>query len=102
MNENDTIQSLSKRLIEAQRPVRILESVRWTNEVRAQFLRDGGAMMPKVDQAWYQARALGFDPEAVQSEFTNLRDVRLLSGYQPFKLKRFSAQRTIQEYSHRM
>jgi len=81
MNTIDKIQSFSTRLIEAQGPVRILESVHWTDDVRDQFMRSAGKEMPKVDHTWYQARALGFDAHAVSSEFTQLeKDVSLVLG----------------------
>lgn len=41
MNEIETIQAFPERLIKAQKPVRILESVRWTDEIRDQFLNAG-------------------------------------------------------------
>ncbi len=49
--ESDAIQLFSKRLTEVQAPIRIIESVRWTDQIRDQFLRGKGKIMPKIDQA---------------------------------------------------
>lgn len=81
MNVSDKIQKLSRRLIDAQGPIRILDSVRWSDDVRNDFLGNGGREMPKVDPAWYQTRALGFDPGSAEGAFNRLeRDITRKHG----------------------
>lgn len=80
-DEASVIRDFSTRLIGAQRSIRILESVRWTDDVRDRFLGASGREMPIVDSNWYQARPLGFEPAAAIAELTALeRDVRSALG----------------------
>ncbi len=56
----EILAALAQRVLEAQRPVRILQSLRWEAEVEEQFLREQRRELPRVT---YSAD-LGFDPEA--------------------------------------
>ena len=81
MNTSEKIQKFSRRLIDAQAPIRILESVRWTDDVRDDFLARGGKQMPKVNRDWYRSRPLGFEPKSLTDEFEKLeRDIRRSLG----------------------
>jgi hypothetical protein len=59
-----TIRELSDRLVDAQRPIRILDAIKWDAGVEAAFFADGCRTEPRVDADWYAARPLGFDPVA--------------------------------------
>lgn len=68
---------LSDRIVEAQRPIRILDAVKWDEEVERQFFADGGERLPRVTRETYAARPLGFDLAAKREEFAAIeRDVR--------------------------
>ena len=56
----EILAGLAQRVLEAQRPIRILQSLRWEAEVEEQFLRDQKRELPRVTYAG----DLGFDPEA--------------------------------------
>jgi uncharacterized protein (TIGR02421 family) len=72
----EVIASLAGRIVEAQRPVHVLQSLRWENAVEEQFLRNRGRELPKVDPAYYEALDLGFDPKAKSEEFEAIaRDI---------------------------
>ncbi len=76
-----TVRELSDRLVEAQRPIRILDAIQWGPEVREAFFATGCAEQPRVDAAYYQARPLGFDPEEKRRQFADLeRDVQRALG----------------------
>lgn len=72
MNEEKFILSFSKRLIKAQGPIRILESVRWTDDVRERFRQDRGKELPRVDSSWYDSRRLDLNVNETTKEFFNL------------------------------
>jgi uncharacterized protein (TIGR02421 family) len=59
---------LGDRLTAAQRPVRVLDAVRWDADVAHAFLARGGREPPPVTAAYYAARPLGFDPVAKAQE----------------------------------
>jgi uncharacterized protein (TIGR02421 family) len=56
----EILAGLAQRVLEAQRPIRILQSLRWESEVEEQFLREQRRELPRVTYSG----DLGFDPEA--------------------------------------
>lgn len=78
-----TLRALSDRLVEAQRPIRVLDAIKWDDEVRAAFFASGGREQPPVDRAYYEARPLPFDVDGLLEELVDLeRDiVRNLGEY---------------------
>jgi len=80
-----TVRVLSDRIVAAQTPIRILDAVKWDDNVRQAFLKAKGKALPEVDRAWYQSRPLGFDAAAVRVEFQSIeREVtRQLGQFNP-------------------
>jgi uncharacterized protein (TIGR02421 family) len=80
-----TIRTLSDRIVLAQTPIRVLDAVKWDDNVRKTFLEGKGKHMPEVDRAYYENRPLGFDSGAVKLEFQNIeRDItRQLGQFNP-------------------
>ena len=72
-----TIRTLSDRIVEAQRPLRVLDACKWSDEIEQRFLADGCKELPAVDRAYYEKNPLPFDVEAKHREFYDIeRDVR--------------------------
>lgn len=70
------IRNYSDRLVAAQRPLRILEAIRWDEDVQAAFFADGGRKLPPVTPDYYTHRRLPFDPHHASEAFRELeRDV---------------------------
>ena len=77
----ETIRELSDRIVEAQRPIRILDAIKWDAGVQQAFFDSDCAVSPPVDRAYYDARPLGFDPFAKRQELQAIeRDVNRLLG----------------------
>ncbi len=51
----EIIAFLASRIVEAQKPIRVLQSLRWENSVEEQFLKTRGRELPKVDPGYYEA-----------------------------------------------
>lgn len=67
----EILAGLAQRVLDAQRPIRILQALRWDAEVEEQFLRSKQRELPKVTYS----DDLGFDPEAKLREIEEiLRD----------------------------
>ncbi len=64
----EILAGLAQRVLDAQRPIRILQSLRWEAEVEEQFLREQRRELPRVTYAG----DLGFDPEAKIRELDEL------------------------------
>jgi len=80
-----SLRALSDRLVETQRPIRILDAIKWDDSIQQAFFAGDCRQLPPVDRAYYEARPLGFEPEDKRREFHQLeRDiVRQLGQYNP-------------------
>ncbi|WP_437883704.1 flavohemoglobin expression-modulating QEGLA motif protein [Pseudomonas sp. LRF_L74] len=80
-----TIRTLSDRIVEAQTPIRVLDAIKWDESVKKGFLKARGKEMPAVDRAYYDSRPLAFDASAKKLEFQNIeRDItRQLGQFNP-------------------
>jgi uncharacterized protein (TIGR02421 family) len=68
----EVLAKLAQRLLDAQRPIRILNALRWPQATEEQFLKAKGKEMPVVE---YEPD-LGFAPDAAKAELTELiRDI---------------------------
>lgn len=75
--EQQAIRKLSDRLIELQQPIRILDAIKWGDEIKDDFFKNKCKKMPDVNRAYYVARPLSFDPDELSSEFHKLiRDIK--------------------------
>ena len=83
--QNAIIQSLSARMVDAQRNIRILDSIKWDDSIKAAFFRDKGQKQPPVDVEYYKNRPLLFNTEDKTEEFRGiLRDAQSQLGqYSP-------------------
>ena len=72
----EMIASLAGRIVEAQRPIRVLQAVRWDPSVEEAFRKSRYRELPRVGVAEYGAMDLGFDPLRKADEFAELsRDI---------------------------
>jgi len=80
-----TIRELSDRLVEAQRPIRILDAIKWDDSVREAFFAAKGRELPPVDASYYEGRPLSFEPGEKRRQFQELeRDIaRRLGQFNP-------------------
>lgn len=84
-NELVIVQDLSKRLVEAQSSIRILDSIKWDESIRQKFFRHKASKLPEVDKMYYEGRPLPFAVNEKQEEFRLiLRDAHnQLGQYSP-------------------
>lgn len=72
----ELVAGLAQRVVDAQRDLRILQSIRWENDVEEQFRKSRYRELPKIDAAYYEHTPLGFDPSAKVAELEDIaRDV---------------------------
>ncbi len=71
------IRDLSDRIVTAQRPIRILDALKWSPDVQAEFFNTRFKELPMVTEEYYQTNPLRFEPEAKIAEFYEIeRDIR--------------------------
>jgi uncharacterized protein (TIGR02421 family) len=72
----EIVAQLAGRIVEAQKPIRVLQALRWEDSVEEQFIKTRHRELPIVDAAYYEKVDLGFDPRAKVDEFDAIaRDV---------------------------
>jgi uncharacterized protein (TIGR02421 family) len=69
----NTILELSLLLTEAQRPIQVLDAVKWGPEIERFLLENHFKEIPKVDAKFYQDRPLKYDPQKKLEEFSDLK-----------------------------
>src|SRR3974390_1595777 len=75
------VRELSDRLVEAQRPIRILDAIKWDDDVERAFFEKGCRELPPVTRDYYLSRPLPFDPEQRLHELHAIeRDIRRRLG----------------------
>lgn len=91
------VRTLSDRLVEAQRPIRILDAIKWDDGIERAFFEAGCRELPAVTRDYYDSRPLPFDPEHKLHELHTIeRDIRRQLG--EFNLPGQMMVRACQEY----
>lgn len=71
------VQDLSQRIVDAQRKIRILDSIKWDDSIKKEFFKHKGKKLPPVDKEYYEKKPLPFNVFEKQEEFRNiLRDAQ--------------------------
>jgi uncharacterized protein (TIGR02421 family) len=75
------VRCLSDRLVEAQRPIRVLDAIKWDDDIERHFFENNCRELPPVKRDYYLSRPLPFDPEQKFHELHNIeRDIRRQLG----------------------
>src|SRR3990167_6862529 len=67
--EQQVIRMLSDKVVEAQRPIRILDSIKWNAKIQEDFFKHKFQQLPDVDHTYYENNPLGYDAENKMEEF---------------------------------
>ena len=75
---NQVIRDLSDRIVATQRPIRILDALKWDESIQSEFFKSGCKELPLVlGPEYYEKNPLKFDPEKKIEEFNIIeRDIR--------------------------
>ncbi|MCD2450926.1 flavohemoglobin expression-modulating QEGLA motif protein [Methylicorpusculum oleiharenae] len=65
--------ALSNQLIKIQKPIQILDSIKWPREIRTEFFDHKFRRLPAVDAAFYQKQKPNYDVSAVFEALNELR-----------------------------
>ncbi|EHL31310.1 hypothetical protein LDG_6772 [Legionella drancourtii LLAP12] len=63
------VRELSQRVVDAQRKIRILDSIKWDDSIKKEFFKHKGQKLPSVDKEYYTKKPLPFDVHEKQEEF---------------------------------
>lgn len=77
----ERLRGLSTRLVALQKPIRILDAIKWPAAIEQQFLASGGRELPPLGEDFYQRQPLGFNPDTIYQSLKELKgDVRKQLG----------------------
>jgi uncharacterized protein (TIGR02421 family) len=68
----EIVSQLATRIVDAQRPIRVLQAIRWDDSVHEQFKKSRYREPPKVDTDYYDRQELGFDPKTQAALFEEI------------------------------
>lgn len=76
------IYELSERIVAAQKPIRILDALKWDHNIREQFFKNKFKKLPEITTAYYlEKNPLQFDPLKKITEFHDIeRSIRRKLG----------------------
>lgn len=72
LSYKERVSRLAQRLVDAQRPIRVLNAIKWDNSVFEGFRDSGWRKLPAVTAEDYARISLGFDPVSKQAEFAGI------------------------------
>ena len=77
----EKIKRLSQRIVDAQRPIRILDAIKWDASIDHELKKSKYRQMPKLGADYYQKVPLGFDPEKKIEELNDIiKDIGVTLG----------------------
>ena len=77
----EKIKHLSERIVEAQKPIRVLDAVKWQPSVEAEFFSNKVKLLPKVGVDYYAGNSLGFDANVKEAELVAIaQDIKTQLG----------------------
>lgn len=84
-SELEVIQTISKRILEAQRNIRILDTIKWDESIKRDFFHHKAKKLPAVNEEYYKQKPLPYNVDEKIEEFRGLlRDTaNQLGQYSP-------------------
>src|SRR5882724_8776068 len=78
---SDRVRALSDRVVAAQKGIRVLDAVKWGEDIQAAFYASDCRELPRVDADYYKRSPLAFDPADARALFRDIqRDVAAQLG----------------------
>lgn len=71
-DNEQTIFELSERIVAAQHPIRVLDAIKWGDDIKAEFFKHNFRKLPPVNKEYYKKIPIGFDPAKKIEEFFSI------------------------------
>jgi len=71
-NYKEKIRILSERIVDAQKPIRILDAIKWNRQIEHDFFAQKKLSPPQTDKSYYDEISLGFQ---ANDKFSELRQI---------------------------
>ena len=69
------LKALSDRLVQIQKPIQILDAIKWPSQWRDDFFARGETVLPPATREYYQGRAFAYKAEKKRADLKELREV---------------------------
>lgn len=69
----EKLKRLSQRIVDAQKPIRVLDAIKWDPSVEAELKKSKFKQIPRVGPEYYAKAGMGFDPAKKIEELTEIR-----------------------------
>src|SRR5690606_17853520 len=80
----ERVSRLAQRIVDAQRPIRILNAIKWEAQTYEQFRDSKVKAMPKIDAESYATSPLGFNPDTLEELLQDIvKDIHNELGSDP-------------------
>jgi uncharacterized protein (TIGR02421 family) len=77
----EKVKRLSQRIVDAQKPIRILDAIKWDSSIEVELKKSRFRSMPKLGPEYYQRIDLGFDPIKKTEELKEIaKDIETTLG----------------------
>ncbi len=73
MTYREQLKALSDELLVLQKPILVLDSIKWSYQTKVDFLAKGGKELPAIDNEYYQRMPLSFDAPKTQAALSDLQ-----------------------------
>lgn len=70
----EKVRRLSNRIVDAQKPIRVLNAIKWDPQIEIEFFKNGALELPKVGPEYYTGVALDFDPYSKSLELMTIEN----------------------------
>lgn len=67
-----TVRELSDRIVDAQRPIKVLSAVNWDSGIKEAFFASGCKEQPSVDRSYYESRPIRLDAAKTRQELLDI------------------------------
>lgn len=71
-NDRQVVRELSDRIVDAQKPIRVLNAINWDDSVKEEFFAAGFKEQPRIDTEYYQQRDMRLDPDETRAELARI------------------------------
>ena len=73
MTYREQLKALSDELLALQKPILVLDAIKWPYQYKVDFLNHRGTRLPPVDAAFYEKQKLNFDAASTQAALRDLQ-----------------------------
>lgn len=93
----ETIKELSEEFIAIQRPIRILDSIKWDDSIKQEFFKNKCKELPKIQPDYYEQKGISYNIMDKYAEFEDL-ELKVINKLGKFSSLTQILQRMCREY----